>query len=232
MIVLQGERVPSVRGAPRKEVGDVRAIVTGFEPFGGMESNPTARAARELDGIVTDGVRIEGRLLPVSIEAIAPAAIALANELKDEHAVVVATGLAAGRSGLAVERVAINCADFATPDNEGQTRSGEQLEEGGIAAYFTTLPMQHIVTAWRDAGLSGYVSNSAGTYICNAWFYLLRAHLQDTQLSGFIHVPCTPDMVRQSQKPSMSYNDIRLGIELAVRTSLLALRERMAQPLL
>ncbi|MCY0870281.1 MAG: peptidase, partial [Firmicutes bacterium] len=183
-----------------------------------------------LDGIVTDGVRIEGRLLPVSIAAMTPAAIALAAELEGEDAVVVATGLAAGRSGLAVERVAINCADFSTPDNDGQTRSGEPLEDSGIAAYFTTLPLQPIVAAWQDAGLSGYISNSAGTYICNAWFYLLRAHLPDTQPCGFIHVPCTPDMVRQSQKPSMSFGDIRLGIELAVRTSLRTLRERAVPP--
>jgi hypothetical protein len=68
--------------------------------------------------------------------------------------------------------------DFPIPDNDGSQPAGEPVVEGGPAAYFATLPIKAILVAWREAGLPGYVSNTAGTYVCNQTFYH-SLHLSD-----------------------------------------------------
>jgi pyroglutamyl-peptidase len=39
-------------------------LITGFEPFGGDTLNPSAQAARELDGRIVAGRRVTGLVLP------------------------------------------------------------------------------------------------------------------------------------------------------------------------
>ncbi len=51
-----------------------RALVTGFEPFGGEPRNPSLETARALDGRRIGGLDVVGRILPVSLAAL-PAAL-------------------------------------------------------------------------------------------------------------------------------------------------------------
>jgi pyroglutamyl-peptidase len=119
-----------------------------------------------------------------------------------------------------VERVAINVRDYPSPDNEGAQPSDEPICLDGPAAYFSSLPYQEIVTAWHDAGIPGFLSNTAGAYLCNEIMYLALHHAQSADFrAGFIHLPYLPEQVvaEKVEQPSMSLDLVVRGIELALQ---------------
>jgi pyroglutamyl-peptidase len=123
---------------------------------------------------------------------------------------------------LALERVAINVLDFPIPDNEGSQPAGEPVVEDGPAAYFATLPIKAILTAWQEAGLPGYVSNTAGTYVCNQTFYT-SLHLSGDPgyRAGLIHVPYMPEQAAgiEGGAPSIALALMVEAVEIALRVS-------------
>src|SRR5215510_11712618 len=105
-------------------------------------------------------------------------------------------------------RVAVNVMDYECPDNAGYQARGEPCEAGGPAAYFATLPLGAILEALAREGIPAYLSNTAGTYLCNQTLYAtLHAVFTDKRpvLAGFMHVPLSPVMVAASglDQPSM-----------------------------
>jgi pyroglutamyl-peptidase len=134
---------------------------------------------------------------------------------------IVHLGLAAGRARLALERVAVNVMDFDTPDNAGFRAQGEACVPGGPAAYFATLPLAAILAALLAEGLPAYVSNTAGTYLCNQTLYgtlHLLASTRRTVPAGFIHLPLSPSMVAASglEQPSMDPGLMVRAVEIAL----------------
>jgi pyroglutamyl-peptidase len=135
---------------------------------------------------------------------------------------VLLLSLGNGRSMLALERVAIIVLDFPIPDNDGSQPAGEPVVKGGPAAYFATLPIKAILAAWREAGLPGYVSNTAGTYVCNQTFYhSLHRSGDHGYRAGLIHVPYLPEQAARAEggAPSMSLDLMMEDVEVALRIS-------------
>ena len=163
-------------------------LLTGFEPFGGLERNPSGEMARILDG--EEGVR--GVQLPVSYSRIGGA---LREILADPWDAVVLMGVAVLRPQFTLEKVAINFGDPQRPDNEGHAPPDGCLVPGGPDAYFTTLPIERLADALNEEGVPASVSYTAGPYLCNASMYHAR-HMLDARgtPAGFIHIPRTPDM--------------------------------------
>jgi len=156
----------------------MRVLLTGFEPFGEHRVNPSALLAERLGGVV----------LPVRTERM-PGALAAAVD-HERPEVVLGLGLAVLRTQVAVERVAINCLDFTLPDNDGVLADGDEIVAGGPAAYFATVPVRAIAAAWQAEEVPSYLSNTAGTYICNQMLYAaLRLGAERGFRAGFIHVP-------------------------------------------
>lgn len=185
-------------------------LLTGFEPFDNDLVNPSWEAARELDGVqVSEGVQIVARCLPCAFATAGEYLAQLISELKP--AMVIATGLAPGRSEISIERVAININDARIPDNLGQQPIDTAVVVDGPAAYFSSLPIKAIVKALRDAGFAAAVSQTAGTFVCNQVFYLLQHRLAGAGVrSGFIHVPSSPP----AGQPSL-VDGLRLGVSTA-----------------
>jgi pyroglutamyl-peptidase len=201
-------------------------LVTGFEPFGGHPSNPSEEIAKAVDGRVVGGLPVRVAILPVHhVEAAREA-----RRLLHEHdpLAVLHVGLAAGRARIALERVAVNVMDYELADNVGYQASGEPCVPGGPAAYLATLPLPEILEALTRDGLPAYLSNTAGTYLCNQTLYAtLHAIGADRRraLAGFMHVPLTPAMVAASglDQPSM---DPVIGVR-AVDTALRVIAEHL-----
>jgi pyroglutamyl-peptidase len=196
----------------------MKALVTGFEPFGGDPVNPALDALPCLPSRLGH-LEIATRVLPTvfgrSLEALDAA-------LKTTHPdLVLCVGLAGGRAALSLERVAINLDDARIPDNEGRQPIDRAIVPGGPAAYFTTIPIKAAVAALREAGLPAIVSNTAGTFVCNHVFYGLmhRAATAWPGLrGGFLHVPYLPAQAARctgtgGDAPSMALADIVRGIE-------------------
>ncbi|HEY8874533.1 MAG TPA: pyroglutamyl-peptidase I [Stellaceae bacterium] len=195
----------------------MKALVTGFEPFGGEPVNPAQEALRLLParlGALEVATRVMPAVFGRSLDALEDALGAVIPDI------VLCVGLAGGRAALSLERVAINIDDARIPDNSGQQPIDVPVVAGGPAAYFATLPLRAAVAALRDAGLPATLSNSAGTFVCNHLFYGLM-HLAATRRpglrGGFLHVPYLPGQAaRQDGAPSMALDDIVRGIEIVL----------------
>ena len=173
-----------------------RALVTGFAPYGGRGCNPSAEIAAALDGRSVAGMVVVGRQLPVSLASIGSALSGLIEEIKPR--VVISLGLWPGAPLIRIERVALNLADFEIADNVGRLASDEPILGNGATALYATLPVRKIERALLEAGIPARISNSAGTFLCNACLYSLlnvAATLRRAAICGFIHVPYLPEQV-------------------------------------
>lgn len=193
-------------------------LLTGFEPFGGAAENPSRRAVLAVaEGAPPPGTRIVAEILPVGY---AHAGAALADAIRHHRPdVLIATGLAAGRAEISVERVAINVDDAPIADNDGAFRTDAPVIAGGPAAYFSTLPIKAMAAAIRAEGVPAHVSQTAGTFLCNHVFYR-ACHIAATEhkmRAGFVHVPWLPDQ----GSPSLPLS----AIVAALRAAIVATRD-------
>lgn len=171
----------------------IDVLLSGFEPFAGAAENESWQAvSRAVPVLRESGLEIEALELPVEFGR---AGDLLEHAVKTHRpALVIAVGLAAGRSGITPERVAINVRDARIPDNAGASPVDEPVVPGGPVGRFTTLPIKAMVAALDAIGVPGAVSQTAGTYVCNDVFYRLQ-HLLATEpdlegvRGGFVHVP-------------------------------------------
>lgn len=173
-----------------------RVLVTGFAPYGGRGRNPSAEIAAALDGRSLGGMAVVGRQLPVSLEGIGSALSALIEEIQPR--VVISLGLWPGAPLIRIERVALNLADFEIADNAGRLASDEPILGNGATALYASLPIRKIERALLEAGIPARISNTAGTFLCNACLYTLLSAAgagPRPALAGFIHVPYLPEQV-------------------------------------
>lgn len=188
----------------------MKILVTGFEAFDGDSVNPSAELVARLAEETFDGAAINHLILPCAfkpLERILREAI-----VAGQPDLVIGFGLATGRNEISIERVAINLVDARIPDNLGDAPIDEPVAFGGPAAYFSTLPIKNALHAVREAGLPAAISQTAGTFVCNATFYLAR-HIAETGKAmprvGFVHVPCLPDMpAARGGAPALRLDDM------------------------
>ncbi|HHC19143.1 MAG TPA: pyroglutamyl-peptidase I [Euryarchaeota archaeon] len=210
----------------------MKVLLTGFEPFGGDEKNPTELIVKHMDGKTIEDAKIYGIVLPVSVRRAGPK---LENALKDiKPDISISLGLAPTYSNIAVERIAVNIVDARIPDNDGYQPVDEIIEEDAPLAYMATLPVRAIVKALRDSGIPAVISYSAGTYLCN-YVMFKTLHFSKVngypRMAGFIHVPYTPDQVVKKffllgrSTPSMCLELEMKAIEIAIRTAIKHLKE-------
>jgi pyroglutamyl-peptidase len=207
--------LPSGSAAPRSLSS---VLVTGFDPFGGSDVNPSWQAIHALHGRELAGHRIIGGELPTVFGA----AIDRLHALMLEHRprLVICTGQAGGRAAISLERVAINVNDARIPDNQGARPIDTPIVPDGPAAYFSSLPIKAMLQSLLDEGVRAEVSQTAGTFVCNHTFYGLMHLLAQPQWQGvrggMIHVPWLPE---QGQ-PSMRLDEIVRGLEVAIHCAL------------
>ena len=196
----------------------MKALVTGFEPFGGESVNASLEVVRRLPARIgaLDIVTVQlptsyARALPVLEAAIA----------REQPGLVLSLGQANGRAALCVERVAVNIQDAEIADNDGARPVEAPVVAGGPAAYLATLPVRAAVASLRAAELPAQLSMSAGTFVCNHVFYGLmhlaaaRAH---AWRGGFLHVPCLPQQAAPGT-PSMALDDILRGVVIVLEAA-------------
>ena len=192
-------------------------LLTGFEPFAGDATNPSGDAVRAVEKRWRGEERLVVEVLPVAFDA----AAARLRRLLDEHRpdIVIATGLAGGRSQVTPERVAINLADARIPDNDGAQPIDAPVVAGGPAAYFATLPVKAMAAAVSDEGIPAAVSHSAGTFVCNHVMYTALDAAAPGVRAGFVHVPASRETAPEGVA-SLPLDDIARAVEVAVRTAL------------
>jgi pyroglutamyl-peptidase len=197
----------------------MKILLTGFEPFTPYKINPTEELARAFDRTRVGDAVVHAAVLPVHHAEAAGQVRRLLETLRPDA--VLGLGLAGSRARIALERVAVNVMDYPVPDNAGCEKRDEPCVVSGPAAYFTTLPLRAIVTRLVDAGIPAYVSDTAGTYLCNQTLYtMLHAvtALASPPRVGFVHVPPLPSMVAAAglDQACMDLPLMRRAVEIAL----------------
>jgi pyroglutamyl-peptidase len=191
-------------------------LLTGFGSYAEEADNPSGAIAVRLDGWQADGVRIHGLLLPVSSGGVGTILADAIERVRPD--VVLVTGVTPGRAAVAVERIAINVMDFPIPDINGLSPIDEAVVAGGPSAYFSTLPIKAILAAWRSRHIPAYVSNSAGTYVCNQTFYLARRLTDDSRtIAGLVHIPLASSNAASVGQPlpSLDFDQLEEAVRIA-----------------
>lgn len=204
--------------APRLSGG---VLVTGFEPFGGEDTNPSWEICRVLPAAVGHS-RIHTLRVPTEFRRAIETVAAEIERIDPD--VVLLLGQAGGRAGLSVERVAINIDDARIADNAGWQPVDEPVAPSGPAAYFATVPIKAMAAAIRAAGVPAEVSNSAGTFVCNHLLYGVLHFLAvsgGAARAGFIHVPWLDSQAAaRPGAPSMALATMARGVEAALAAAL------------
>jgi pyroglutamyl-peptidase len=190
-----------------------RVLVTGFEPFGRADVNPSQLLVDALEGDVAKAV------LPVSY---ARAADALRAAVRDtDPDVVICFGQADGRTAISVERFAHNLDEAETADNDAAAGSGAPIDPDGPAAYRSTLPVDEIVASLRDERIPAAPSRDAGGFRCNHVFYVLMRELdvhRPRAIGGFVHVPLVPEQALDNSVASMPLESLVHAARVIVTT--------------
>lgn len=197
-------------------------LLTGFDSFGGESRNPSWDAVRRLRGERIAGHDVVVQRVPT---AFARCAVVLARAIKRHRPrLVLCLGQAGGRTAISIERVAINCIDARIPDNDGLQPIDQPVIDGAPTAYFSALPVKAMLNALRERGFPAELSNSAGTYVCNALaFHLAHGIATSWPMlrGGFIHIPFAPDQAAARHgAPSMPIELVVDALRVAIRTAL------------
>jgi len=179
-------------------------LLTGFEPFGEHDTNPSRQAVQIAAGeLAQRGTDVSAEILPVTFEG----SSRVLRELVDSRdwELVVCVGVAGGRDKVSLERVAINVDDARIPDNDGASPIDEPIAADGPDAYFSRLPLKRGLVAVQEAGIPVEVSNTAGTYVCNHVFYELMHALRDQPEipAGFVHIPVAETLSEQDSAAAL-----------------------------
>lgn len=197
----------------------MKLLLTGFVPFLDNPINPTEEIVKRLKGKKINGYEIVTAVLPVDFNQSAEQL--KKNIVASNPDVVIMLGLAAGRSKITPERIAINVKDGAK-DNEGYAPVDEPIDVEGADGLFTTLPIRKMVDALKENQLPATISNTAGTYLCNNMMYIaLNEALKNDEsyLAGFIHIPASHELAIQNDRlPSWSLDDLTKAIKICIET--------------
>jgi len=207
-----------------------KILLTGFEPFAGAATNSSGDAVEVVRGRWS-GTResANDELVVARLPVVFAQAGVQLLDLVAEHTpdVVIATGLANGRSSVTPERVAINLEDARIPDNAGDQPTERSIETSGPAAYWSGLPVAAISAAISGAGIPSSVSTTAGTYVCNSVMYRLLASVRGSGVAaGFIHVPSSPRLAEGTSDPFLEVDEIARALEIAIETTVGELQRR------
>jgi pyroglutamyl-peptidase len=192
-------------------------VVTGFEPFAGLDYNPSARVLDLLPNEIA-GHEVARFVLPVDSARIA---IDLEALPLPGAAAVIHCGLAQDRPVISLERIALNLLDFGDrPDNAGKIERDREIVAGGALALPSRLPVRAVLEAWRRAGIPSIASTSAGTFLCNQCFYLSLARLPKEVPCGFVHLAPDEKLAMRYRSPyqplAVQAEAIRIAIEVTL----------------
>ncbi|GAC1349483.1 MAG: pyroglutamyl-peptidase I [Ktedonobacteraceae bacterium] len=204
----------------------MKVLVTGFEPYGPWQRNPSGETAQHLDGATIIDAEITGLVLPVSFQRAAAPLIAAIDELRPDVVLNLGQGDAVG---VRIERIAVNrCCAPEGGDNDGYNPHGQPVVIGGPETYQSTLPVEEIVDLLTNVKFKAVPSDSAGEFLCNYIMYTTLHHIATYQLSiraGFIHASPlreeVPDLTNGKGMRLKKWIDFTEAVLYLMRTSVI-----------
>lgn len=161
-------------------------VLTSFDPFGGLEVNPSSLVVESLATNLPFAVRKIA--LPTSFER---SALVIEDLFDWGPLGVIMFGYTGTTDRLRLEQVARNRAGSEHRDNDGRVAPRRTLA-GAPQSYVATANVPYLATKLQRTGIPCARSVDAGTYVCNHAYFLSlhRAHAAHPAIPCvFVHVP-------------------------------------------
>lgn len=194
----------------------MKILLTGFEPFGKEKLNPSWEVAKSIKKNIM-GAEICKLKLPVVFKKASE--IIEAELKKEKYDCVLSLGQAGQRPSISIEYIGINLRHASFGDNDSYCPKFEKISKEGPAAIVSNLPIENILKTWEENEIPGYLSFSAGAYVCNDIMYSTSLIGKELGLmSGFIHLPYTKEQAMEASetRPFMEIKTMEKAIELAI----------------
>ncbi|MEM2637295.1 MAG: hypothetical protein QXL15_02980, partial [Candidatus Korarchaeota archaeon] len=124
----------------------------------------------------------ESREVKVSLSAVKDVVFQVSQE---KWKLIIGMGVSKSKK-VRLERIALNFIHSSLPDVDNILHTHQRIVPHGPIAVESKLPVVEIVSSLENEHPIE-VSYFAGTYLCNALFYMLTQNIYDA-LTGFIHV--------------------------------------------
>jgi pyroglutamyl-peptidase len=167
-----------------------KLLLTGFEAFAEHSTNPTEKLVNKFSDSIINNYKIKAFILPVEYKAAATIVSELI-ELEKPDA-IISLGLAADRTEITPELIAINYCHSNVPDNAGAIKLFTKINPKSKESFISTLPLESMIKALNEKEIDAKLSTSAGTYVCNTVMYTALQKSSQMNLDipcGFIHIP-------------------------------------------
>ena len=168
----------------------IRALLTGFGPFGSVTDNPSQRIVESLSQTPPDGCELNTRIFPVSYRLVSAALPALLIERSPQ--LLLMLGVAVGESRFRLEEMGHNRTDAAACDCEGRRWTEAAIVHEGADFYLTGFVLTMLRDRLNEMGFPAYISDSPGSYLCNFAYYHALHTIATGRLSTkclFMHLP-------------------------------------------
>ncbi|MGY5853563.1 MAG: pyroglutamyl-peptidase I [Candidatus Thorarchaeota archaeon] len=176
-------------------------LVTGFEPFDGFETNPSAEVANAIDGKTIAGNLVAGVVLPLDYNTALDVIGKSIEELNPSH--VLACGQA-NRAVITIERIAVNALSTFKEDNYGNKPESDIIIADAPVAYFSNIDPHPLVERLRQVEIPAFVSYHAGIFGCNWLLFNLLHRVYSEGLdvkATFVHLPTLPIQSMEKMTP-------------------------------
>jgi len=194
----------------------MKALVTGFDPFGDHAFNPSIALLRRLRASPPTDAFDAYHFLELPTEFDTSRASLITALQREKPDMTLMFGLAASTPTIRLERVALNLDDAEIPDNAGKSRAGTQIIQGAPLARMTSLDLAPLRARLNGLGFEVVISNHAGAYVCNHVYYAALHH--QAEAAGppalFVHLPAIaePDLPRLDPIVTTLLHTLRAGL--------------------
>ncbi len=184
-----------------------RIWLTGFEPFGSHQENPSQILVEKLLGtqhqkqlVSVPPYGLEFDLVELDFKG----QILTVDEFGSRYSLqkfrdfdaIIHVGLSEKAEKIRLEMCAINESNFRVPDNKGRMIQQTLVEKSGFALLHTTTHRPSIVTAFEDNEIVE-LSEDCGGFVCNETYYRTLHEIQSKGLQRrgrslpaiFVHIP-------------------------------------------
>ncbi len=170
----------------------IKLTVSGFGPFLDFPKNPSELVLDHLQPKLSSHSRF--RLRTVTFPVIYEGALKRIRATVEQTLpdIWLMTGIASDSATLRLERYAHNRYTSSQPDIDNVIRHDGKIHDSGPDKYRCGLPLEPLAAALEEMGIPAVISEDAGGYICNHYYYLAQqvlTHCVFPSVCLFIHLP-------------------------------------------
>ena len=186
-------------------MGEKRILLTGFEPFAGLDINESSEVVKIISNTGLRDIEIISRVLSVDEEG-TESSLDILKE--GEFDAVIHLGLSRNSEKILLERYATNMISMELPDNSGRMVKKSKILENASERIETTVSIHNFDEEFEHDKEVQW-SHNAGSYVCNETYF--------KTLSGLSHSTTPILFIHLSEMSKISLNRQAEVVSRAIR---------------